>query len=201
MRLVRLKYLCLIAFLGWVPITTPTLSMAATNSVLAGIGGINNGTLSGGDGTGTGQITINIVNLALVKQARDLAGTVLPAGANVNSGSQIYFVLFVDNLTAFTAADIRISDLINEAQFTYVPTSLETTGVPTGSSNAVIWAGVWSALTDPLGGPDDIASITNTGGPAGLDRLTIGAEAGQANQTLNIPGNTLRAIRFRVTVN
>ena len=201
MLLGSLKKLSLISLLGWLIIGNPSLTSAATNSVLAGIGGINNGTLSGGDGTGTGQITMNIVNLALVKQARDLAGTVLPGGSNVSSGSQIYFVLYVDNVTGFSAADIRITDLINEAQFTYVPNSLESTSVPSGSGNAAIWAGVWSALTDALGGPDDIASITDTGGPAGLDRVTIGAEAAQANQLLNIPGNTLRAIRFRVTVN
>jgi len=52
-----------------------------------------------------------------------------------------------------------------------------------------------------VGGPDDSASITDSGGPAGADRLTVGAVAVQANQLLNISGNTLRAVRFRVTVN
>ena len=93
------------------------------------------------------------------------------------------------------------TDLLNETQFTYVSNSLETTTVPTGSNDAAIWAGAWAPLTEGLGGPDDIASITDSGGPAGLDRVTIGAVSGQANQILNIPGSALRAIRFRVTVN
>jgi uncharacterized repeat protein (TIGR01451 family) len=149
----------------------------------------------------SGLVTVNSVNLALIKQARDLAGTVLPNGSNVSPGQQIYFVLYVDNSTITSATDIRITDLLDESQFTYVPNSIETTVVPTGSNNAAIWGGVWTALTDGVGGPDDLASITDTGGPAGLDRVTIGAVAGQANQTLNVPGGSLRAIRFRVTVN
>jgi uncharacterized repeat protein (TIGR01451 family) len=146
-------------------------------------------------------ITVNGVQLSLVKQARDLAGAVLATGATVTSGQTIYFVLYVDNTTTVPANDIQITDLLDESEFTYELNSIQTTTVPTGSTNAVIWAGPWSPLSDTVGLPDDIASITDSGGPAGLDRLTVGAVAVQANQTLNISGNTLRAVRFRVTVN
>jgi len=146
-------------------------------------------------------ITVNSVQLALVKQARDLAGTVLAAGANVAPGQAIYFVLYIDNPTGVPAGDIQITDQLNETEFTYVVNSIETTAVPTGSNDAAIWAGAWSPVTQDVGAPDDIASITDTGGPAGRDRLTVGAVAAQANQQLSISGNTLRAIRFRVTVN
>lgn len=149
----------------------------------------------------SGPVTVNAVTLALVKQARDLGGTVLPGGTNVSSGQVIYFVLYVDNTTPVSALNLRLTDLLNEAQFTYVPNSLETTTVPTGSNDAAIWGGVWASLTDGVGGPDDIASITDTGGPAGLDRVTIGAVPGQANQNLDIPASMLRAVRFQVTVN
>ncbi len=148
----------------------------------------------------SGPVTVNSVTLALIKQARDLSGAVLPNGSNVASGQQIYFVLYVDNPTAVSASDIRLTDLLNEAQFTYVPNSIETTAVPTGSNNAAIWGGAWTPLTDGVGAPDDIASITDSGGPPGLDKATIGAVLGQANQVLNIPGNTLWAIRFKVMV-
>ncbi len=195
-----LRLSCLLALLGWVLAMGPPSAEAATNSVTGGIRGINNGTLSGGDGTGTAQITLNAVDLALVKQARDLSGNVLPNGANVAAGQQIYFVLYVDNTTGFTASDIRITDLLNESEFTYIASSLETTVVPTGSSDAAIWAGAWSALTDAVGGPDDLASATDTGGAADADRVTVGGVSGQANLQLDIAGNTLRAIRFRVTV-
>lgn len=149
----------------------------------------------------SGPVTVTSVQLALVKQARDFAGTVLPDGSNVTSAQGIYFVLYVDNTTGYQASDIRITDFLNESEFTYVPNSMETTVVPSGSNDAAIWGGVWTPVTDAVGGPDDIASITDSGGPAGPDRLTVGAEAGQTNQMLNIPGNSLRAIRFRVMVN
>lgn len=148
----------------------------------------------------SGPVTVNSVTLALVKQARDLSGAVLPDGAVVTPGQQIYFVLIVDNVTVVTAEDIRISDLVNESEFTYSPNSLETALVPTGSDDAAIWAGSWTALTDSVGGPDDTVSITDSGGSPEPDRITIGAEAGQMNQVLDIPASSLRAIRFMVTV-
>jgi uncharacterized repeat protein (TIGR01451 family) len=172
----------------------PRAALSATNTVIdPGGGGVSL--------VPSGPVTVNSVQLALVKQARDLAGAVLPTGATVTPGQTIYFVLYVDNTTASPANDIQITDQLDESAFTYLTNSIETTVVPSGSNNAAIWAGAWSSLSDVRGAPDDLASITDSGGPAGLDRLTVGAVAVQANQTLNVSGNTLRAIRFRVTVN
>lgn len=171
----------------------PVASFSATNTVIDPGGGSTSLIPSG-------PVTVNSVQLALVKQARDLAGAVLAAGANVTPGQTIYFVLYVDNTTAYPASDIQIIDQLDESAFIYQINSIETTVVPTGSNDAAIWAGTWTSLSDIRGTPDDIASITDSGGPAGPDRLTVGAVAGQANQTLNISGNTLRAIRFSVTV-
>jgi len=69
-----------------------------------------------------------------------------------------------------------------------------------GSNDAAIWAGAWNPLTDTVSGAD-IASITDSVAPVGPDRVTVGAVAGQLNQTFNISSGRLRAIRFRVTVN
>jgi hypothetical protein len=174
---------------------------AATNSATGGINGINNGTLIGGDGTGAAQIEINSARLALVKEARDLAGTVLSDGANVAPNQEIYFVLYVDNITDVLADSFTIEDAIDETQFTYIPNSLETTNVASGSDAVGRWAGIWTALTDAIGGPDDEASIGDTGGPAGPDHLAVGEVSGQVNLPLQIPAQTQWAIRFRVTVN
>ena len=173
---------------------------AATNSVTGGFGGINNGTLVGGDGTGRARIEINSVQLALVKEARDLTGAVLAANADVNPGQEIYFVLYVDNITDFAAYRLTIQDAIEETQFTYVADSLETTNVVSGADAATRWAGLWTPQTDALGGPDDEASILDTGGPSDPDLLTVGDVTGQANQFLQIPAQTQWAIRFRVRV-
>jgi hypothetical protein len=177
-----------------------TSALGATNAVTGGVGGIDNGTLRGGDGTGTALIELFTSGFALVKQARDLMGNVLPYNSDVVSGQEIYFVLFVDNTTPFAAGDLRILDQLNESEFTYVPNSMEMTVVPTGSDDAAIWSGSWSALSDTLGSPNDTASIEDTGGPPGRNRMTAGAVSGQANQVLNIPASSIRAIRFRVRV-
>jgi uncharacterized repeat protein (TIGR01451 family) len=177
----------------------PNIALAEINSVTGGIAAIDNGTLVNGDGTGDARIEISGGTLALVKQVRDLAGTVIPDGGDVTDGQEIYFVLYVDNTSPFPADDVRITDLIDESQFIYVAASLEQTTVASGSDDAAIWAGVWASLTDGAG--DDDASATDTGGPASSDRVTIGAVPVQANQTVDIAGSTLRAFRFRVTVN
>jgi len=173
---------------------------AATNSATGGLGGLNNGTLVGGDGTGAARIEINSVQLALVKETRDLAGTVLAANADVNRGQEIYFVLYIDNITDFAAYHLTIQDAIDEAQFTYVADSLEMTSVVSGADAATRWAGLWMPLTDALGGADDEASILDTGGPSDPELLTVGDVPGQANQFLQIPAQTQWAIRFRVRV-
>jgi uncharacterized repeat protein (TIGR01451 family) len=173
---------------------------AATNSAIGGFNGINNGTIANGDGTGAARIEINSVQLALVKEARDLAGTVLADNADVNPGQEIYFVLYVDNLTDVAAYRMTIQDAIDETQFTYVADSLETTSVASGADAATRWAGLWTPLTDALGGPDDEASILDTGGPPDPDLLTVGDVSGQANLFLQIAAQTQWAIRFRVRV-
>jgi hypothetical protein len=195
-----LKKIGLIALVCWALVIQASHALAVTNSVTAGIGGIDNGTLAGGNGTGSGQIDLNIADLALVLQARDLSGTLLTNGSNVTSGQEIYFLLHVDNNTAAQADNIRIEDVLNEAQFAYVAGSIETTTVATGSSDAVIWAGGWVPLSDLLGGPDDLASWADTDSNGSVDRFTAGAAGGQSNQPLNIPANTIRVFRFRVTV-
>jgi uncharacterized repeat protein (TIGR01451 family) len=91
------------------------------------------------------------VGLALVKQARALDGTVLPDQALVAPGQEIYFLLYVDNPTNVAAGDVRISDVLDETQFAYVPGTLEQNFVASGASDAVIWTGSWSALTDAAG--------------------------------------------------
>jgi len=173
---------------------------AATNFATAGAGGIDNGTITDGDGTGRARIEINSVQLALVKEARDLAGTVLAANADVNPGQEIYFVLYVDNITDYLADQLTVQDAIDETQFTYITDSLESTSVASGANAAARWAGAWTPLTDALGGPDDEASILDTGGPTGPDLLTVGDVPGQGNLFLQIPAQTQWAIRFRVRV-
>jgi len=179
----------------------PPPVLAVDNAATGGIGGHNNGTLLNGDGTGEARISLLVEDLALIKQARDLTGIVLPDGTDVSPGQEVYFVLFVDNTTDAPAANLQINDALIEADFSYITGSLQTTLVPSGSGDAAIWAGTWTPLTDALGAPDDTGSVLDTGGPPGADRITIGAVPGQVNQATDVPAGFLRAVRFRVGVN
>ena len=177
MNRARLGLLCLVALITSIGLGPPGSARAATNVATGGIGGTDNGTLLGGDGSGAARFTINTVALSLIKQARDVAGVVLADGADVYPSQELWFLIYVDNPTAFPTEDVHITDDLDESQFTYVAGSLEETTVPTGSNDAGIWAGVWTPLIDQL------------------------AQAGQVNQRFTLPGSSLRAIRFRVTVN
>lgn len=192
---------CIAILIVWLLGVSALSAHAATNSVLGGFGGINNGTISGGDGTGTARIVINSANLALVKQARDLTGTVLADGTNVSAGQELYFLLFVDNPTAGPTLDLRLTDAINDTEFSYVDNSIETSLSPSGASDTAIWTSTWTPLTDAVGLPDDTGSCQNTNATPGRDLLTVGAEPSQTNQQLDIPTGSLRAIRFRLRVN
>ncbi len=112
----------------------------------------------------SGPVIVNGLFGALVKQARDLSGTVIPDGSDVNSGQDIYFVLYLDNFTSARATNIKIIDLLDETAFTYVLNSIETTLVPSGSNDAAIWAGTWTPLSDNVNPSPDLASITDSGG-------------------------------------
>jgi len=197
MRIKGLWIAVLLAFL--IGVGPPDVS-AATNRVLGGIGGINNGTILGGDGTGAAAITINSVPLALVKQARDLSGNVIPDGANITSGTTIYFVLYIDNSTNAEAFDVQMRDQLNESWFRYQVGTLESTEVPTGSNDGTIWSGPWSPLLDPQ--DSDSCSALNTSGLTNPepDLMTCGSDAGQPNPRMPIPAGTLKAIRFQVEV-
>ncbi|MGB8326779.1 MAG: hypothetical protein WCE48_04285 [Steroidobacteraceae bacterium] len=174
---------------------------AAVNAATAVIGDGTGQQIDGGDGTGTARIVVNSTALGLVKQARDLTGQVLPDNTTVTPGQEIYFVLYVDNPTDFVAANLSLSDQIDETQFSYVANSIEFTTVAAGASDAIIWAASWAPLTDVQGAPDDQASIIDTGGPPSPDRLTAGDVPAQANVPINLPAHTRWAIRFRVKVN
>jgi uncharacterized repeat protein (TIGR01451 family) len=140
------------------------------------------------------------VDLALIKQARDLRGIVLPTGSYVTPGEEIYFVLYVDNPTPYPAHNLQISDQINEEQFRLIPNTLEVARLPSGASDPELWAAMWSPVSDELGDPDDIGSITNTRGPPDGDLLTIGAVPGQENKPVELPGRSRFAVRFKVMV-
>jgi hypothetical protein len=179
-------------------LAVPFAASAATNSVKAGIGGVGNGTVEGGDGTGSASVTIGQTGLRLRKQARDLAGNPLPDGSAVAASQTIYFLLWVSNPTPFPVGDLRIVDPLNESEFTYVADSLQGAVAPL-AAEANLWDAVWSPLSDT--GSDDGASAADTGGNVAKDRITLGMGSDRQNREVVIPPLSIVALRFKVQVN
>lgn len=171
----------------------PFFAFSATNQAL----NVSGGSVALQD---SAAVTITSTVLPLLLEARDSSGNVLASNADVVPGQQIYFLLSVDNPTPAQASDLRLSNLLDETQFTYVAGSIETALLPSGTGSAALWSGPWTPLSDALGAPDDIAAFTDSGGAVGADRFSAGAVTGQSNVNLDLPGNRLRAFRFQVTV-
>ena len=175
--------------------------MRTVNVGLIGLGTVGSGVVEILDRHAEHFRTRAGVDLALVKQARDPAGTLLPDMAPVSSGQTLYFLLLIDNPTAAPASDLRVLDLLDESRFTYLSGTLEQALLPSGSDDAAIWAGSFSPLSDAVGAPDDGGSATDTGGATGADRITFGAVPSQANATIEVPAATMWVVRFQVRVN
>ena len=197
----RLKTFCACLVLLAFVLLAASPAVAVTNRAVGGIGGLDNGTLLGGDGTGSAQVTLNVVDLALVKQARDLDGVVLSGGADVDAGQELCFVLYVANPSPVIDSDIEITDLLDTEAFTYLWNSLEQTIVPHDASDEDLWAAEWTPLTDLVSATGDIASVRSPGGDSQNLQITIGTTNEVANRPATVPAGSILAVRFRVRVN
>ena len=161
---------------------------AVTNTVVGGIGGLDNGTLLGGDGTGSAQVTLNVVDLALVKEARTIRGAPLASDADVISEQEIYFVLYVKNRCPQAGSEIQIRDPLDVEAFTFIPSSLQIAIVPIDTPLDALWTIPWQALTDQAGGAqDDVASIGEPDPETHRRLITVGATPEQPNRTAYVP--------------
>lgn len=184
-------------------------AMAATNQATdPGGGGV---TLSS-----SATITINPASLSIVKEARDLSGNVLGATVSMASGTQFYFVLYVDNTTDLDLNDVRLIDAVDTSGtgFTVDTASFEilntvaSPGIEMTAGNDTAWAGsaawnalTWNALTQGVDADQLDWNVTVA------NRVTIGNVGG--NGQLNIVKSTQAdkaadprrvAFRFKVTL-
>jgi hypothetical protein len=156
--------------------------------------------------TGSGLVTINSTALQLVKQVFSTAGACLassPTDATCNggattvtvaAGTQLKFVIFVKNSTAYALTDVRFQDVLDTSAtgFTYAAASMkyDATQADTATSTQIYTALQSSILTqtDALG--DDYASIV-------AGNLTVGAVVGQVNVVLPVAANKVFALEFQ----
>lgn len=154
---------------------------------------------------GTSEFSANrVLPLAIVKQAwLENGAAPLPSPLTAPVGSAIVFLIYVKNTTAGVAADVRITDLLDEVAFRYDSGSIVRTSAaappPDTAADLAIFAataaGTGTALTDGAG--DDTASAADTDTSGFVDRITVGAAT---NASLSIAAHSTFAIRFRVLV-
>lgn len=174
------------------------------------------GTAFAADNTGTGDIggvgasladsntfTLNTRNLNIVKTAflNDNA-TELTSGSSIPAGTQVRFLIYVNNNTPIAVNDVSIQDVLNTTTFNFATGD---TSIRVGTTAAcaadnctnveeaalmVAVAGT-GALTDAVDG--DVASWDGT------DTVNVG-DQNAANATLNIPANTAWAVSIYVTM-
>ena len=156
-----------------------------------------------------------------MKQVWDSAGSnclaSIPADATCNSsatsitvpaGTSLKFLIYVKNTSDVSLSDVRVQDLLDDSAtgFTYTAGSIrrtpnDGTAPADTAANATILAAATTVQTDAVGGPDDFASITDSNANARLDKLTVSAVTGQANQSLSFLAHKTFAILFTVAKN
>jgi hypothetical protein len=177
-------------------------------------GGVSTGTrltatatLSGATSEFSGNVTVASVNLSIVKQVWEPNGSApLSSPVSAPAGAPVVFLIYVKNTAAIPVTDIRINDLLDQTGFDYVSGSLVRTlaaspPADTATDTQIFDAtapGTGTALSDVVDG--DAGSALDTGAPTGVDRISIGAVAGQANGSLTINAHTTFALRFAVKI-
>ncbi len=165
--------------------------------------------------TGSGNVTISTTALQLVKQVW-VGGTCYasqPADAACNSSATtvtvpvnttVKFMIYVQNDADITLTDVRFQDILDDSAtgFTY---QAGTTKSDASQNAAATAANIYTAViagtvqTDAVdtGGTNYVSIIdANVEGGGKLENLTVGAVAGQVNETLSVNANTTFAIVF-----
>ena len=165
--------------------------------------------------TGSGSVTVSTTALQLTKQVW-VGGTCYasqPAQAACNSSATavtvpvnttVKFMIYVQNASDVALTDVRFQDILDDSAtgFTYQTGTILSDSSQNGSATAAsIYSAVTSgtAQTDALdtGGTNYVSILdVNAEGGGKLENLTVGAVAGQVNETLSVSSNTTFAIIF-----
>jgi hypothetical protein len=120
-------------------------------------------------------------------------GSALSDGAGLPAGTQVQFLIYINNTNAFTVYDVNLQDALNAADFVY-------------SANTVRFATIASAGFTAAGLRSQI--ITDDTGTDGADGDVVSAAANTVsagdivggNGQLDIPANTAWGMLFTVTL-
>ena len=162
----------------------PGSAMAAPNQGTGDIGGIN------ADLANSNIFSLSSTTLVLNKMAFLADGTQLVTGSTLPRGTEVRFVIYVDNTTTFPLSDVSVQDVLDPA-FGYITGSMKASNaISTGVSQAVIYStvnAVAGTVSDAVDG--DVGSFAGVTIDAGNQNA--------ANSTLDVAGSSVWAILFR----
>jgi len=183
---------------NWAVKVTPVLDLPGNSSypILVTLTSQSNGSQMS-----QAQATTSTPALTIIKQVWLPNGTSPLAAPVAAVGSPLDFLIYVKNTTAISVSDVRINDILDENAFDYVSGTLrQTNALADSATDLQIFtaAGIGALQSDVVDG--DVASAVDTGGLPAVDRITVGAVAGQANGVLTIAPNSTFALRYRVRI-
>jgi len=157
---------------------------------------------------GTSNVLEIGIELAIIKEQRDLTGKVIASGAKVAKGQEIYYVLYVwnranDDNTKQKATDVRIQDdLALTAGVTYISPSLQVlNNITIGAGNDPSTEANWTTPANWLVLAWAGASDAIDGDTACKDGNIIKAGKDVAQGQVDIDPRKTYVVRFRVRVN
>jgi hypothetical protein len=189
----------------------PAAGTVQATLLASGVAGSDSVTATATDAVnGTSEFSANAVTaiaLTLVKQAWLEGGsTPLASPLTAPAGSSVVFLIYVRNTATSTVSDVRISDLLDEAAFAYVPGSMVRTSAASPPTDTATELQIFNATAPGTGTPlsdtldGDAASALDTNANTAVDRITAGAVAGQANSSLSIGSHATFGVRFKVVL-
>lgn len=159
-------------------------AMAATNTGTGDIAGDSASLSSSND------FILFTTTMSLNKMAFLADGTPLTSGDTLARGTEVRFVIYIDNTTPFSLNDVSVQDVLDPT-FAYITGSMKVDNtIAAGASDAVIYSTVNAGTPVTDGTPDDVASVTGA-------TIDVGDSVVGTNSQLDIVADRVWAILFR----
>lgn len=175
---------CVFAILAAVLILVPVTARAADNTATGNVAGVD------ADLANSNTFTLNTTTLALVKAAFLADGTPLATGTTLPRGTDVKFLIYVDNTTTVDVNSVNVADAL-DAAFAYQTGTIKIDASQnTGAAAADIYTAVDAqvALTDAVSGAD----------AAGYNAGTVSAGDSAGNAAVTVPAGKVWAMLFTV---
>jgi len=183
----NVRILMAAAFLG-ILLLAAGPAMAADNQGTGDIGG-DSASLNSSN-----VFSLFTTTMSLNKMAFLANGTQLTSGATLPRGTEVRFVIYIDNPTLFPLSDVSVQDVLDPA-FAYQAGSMKVDNtLASGATQAVIYStvnAVAGTVSDVIG--DDVASAVGV-------TIDAGNSVVGTNSQLDIAADSVWAILFRTVM-